>query len=160
MKKIGITVLVILLICGCTNRLDENQIIYDSYVEELKELKKTNTTKKIVDVDIELEKNTEDEITYRVTIDNPKVKMKEVEAFVYHNQKTDDIYPSVGIFDQKVNLISNLKESTEENAKGIVLVGYMKTKKEIEDFHPTFKIMILYNDENNERQKIYATKTL
>ncbi len=160
MKKIGIVLIVIILICGCTNRLDENQLIYNSYVEELKELKKTNTTKDIVDVDIELEKNSKDEITYRVTIDQPKEKMKQVEAFVYHDQKTEDIYPSIGIFDEKVNLVPNLKKESENNTEGIVLVGYIKTKKELEEFHPTFKVMILYNNKDNERQKIYFTKKM
>ncbi len=160
MKKIGIVLILIMIICGCTNRLDENQLIYNSYVEELKELKSTNTAKDIVDIDIKLEKSSNDEITYRVTIDNPKEKMKQVEAFVYHDQKTEDIYPSIGIFDEKVNLIPNLKEKDEKNTEGIVLVGYIKTKKEIEDFHPTMKVMILYNNQENERQKIYFTKKM
>lgn len=160
MKKIGIVLILIMIICGCTNRLDENQLIYNSYVEELKELKSTNTAKDIVDIDIKLEKSSNDEITYRVTIDNPKEKMKQVEAFVYHDQKTEDIYPSIGVFDEKVNLIPNLKEKDEKNTEGIVLVGYIKTKKEIEDFHPTMKVMILYNNQENERQKIYFTKKM
>lgn len=160
MKKIGIVLILIMIICGCTNRLDENQLIYNSYVEELKELKSTNTAKDIVDIDIKLEKSSNDEITYRVTIDNPKEKMKQVEAFVYHDQQTEDIYPSIGVFDEKVNLIPNLKEKDEKNTEGIVLVGYIKTKKEIEDFHPTMKVMILYNNQENERQKIYFTKKM
>ena len=160
MKKIGIVLILIMIICGCTNRLDENQLIYNSYVEELKELKSTNTAKDIVDIDIKLEKSSNDEITYRVTIDNPKEKMKQVEAFVYHDQQTEDIYSSIGVFDEKVNLIPNLKEKDEKNTEGIVLVGYIKTKKEIEDFHPTMKVMILYNNQENERQKIYFTKKM
>lgn len=158
MKKIVIVLSIILVICGCTNKLDEDQLIYNGYVEELKELPKTNTIDHLVDVDIELEKEKEDEITYRVTIDQPKEKMKEVEVFVYHNQKTEDIYPSLGVFDEKVNLIPNLKANKDDNVKGIVLVGYIKTKKKLEEFHPTIKVMISYNNEDNERQKIYYTK--
>lgn len=160
MKKIGITLIIILVICGCTNKLDEDQLIYNSYVEELRELSKIDTIDDLVNIDIELEKEKEDEITYRVTIDQPKEKMKQVEVFVYHNQKTEDIYPSIGVFDEKVNLIPNLKENKDDNVKGIVLVGYIKTKKKLEEFHPTIKVMISYNNEENERQKVYYTKKL
>ena len=71
-KKIIIGLITSALVCSCITLLDEDKLIYNSYVEELKELKKTNTSKEIVDVDIELEKSENNEITYRVTIDNPK----------------------------------------------------------------------------------------
>lgn len=160
MKKISVIIILLLITCGCTGKLDEDTITYHSYVEELSELKKTTTSKGIVDVAIELNRYSDDEITYSVVIDNPKEKMKNVEAIVYHDQETTDVYPSVGIYDKKLNLIPNLKKNTDKNVKGIVLVGYIKTKKNISKFHPTLKVMMIYYNSDNERQKIYYSKTL
>lgn len=160
MKKISVIIVLLLIMCGCTGRLDEDTITYHSYVEELSELKKTTTSKGIVDVAIELNRYSDDEITYSVVIDNPKEKMKNVEAIVYHDQETTDVYPSVGIYDKKLNLIPNLKKNEDKNVKGIVVVGYIKTKQNIEKFHPTLKVMMIYYNSDNERQKIYYSKTL
>lgn len=160
MKKISVIIVLLLILCGCTGKLDEDTITYHSYVEELSELKKTTTSKGIVDVSIELNQYSDDEITYSVVIDNPKEKMKNVEAIVYHDQETTDVYPSVGIYDKKLNLLPNLKKNEGKNVKGIVLVGYIKTRKNIKKFHPTLKVMIIYYNSENERQKIYYSKTL
>lgn len=159
-KKIIIGLITAALVYSCINLLDEDKLVYNSYVEELKELKKTNTAKEIVDVDIELEKSENNEITYRVTIDNPKEEMKDVEAIVYHNEETQDTYPSVGVFNEKVNLIPGLEENDNEDKEEVVLIGHIKTKELVENLDPTMKVMILYNNEDNERQKIYYTKTL
>lgn len=158
MKKVGLIIVIILILCGCTSKIDENQLVYNSYVEEMKELKEKTTSKEIVDVEIELEEEKNGEITYRVTIDHPKEEMKNIEAMVYHTEKTEDIYPTIGVFDKKLNLIPGLKKNEEDNVKGIVLGGYIKTRKSLEEFHPTFKVMILYNDHENERKKIYYIK--
>lgn len=159
MKKISIIILIVIVLCGCTGKLSENNLIYNSYIEELKELNNNTSSNNIVDIDIELEKNTDDEMTYRITIDNPKVKLRQVEAIAYHEIKTDDVFPSIGVFDEKLNLIPGLEKNDGKNVKGMILVGYIKTKKELKDFHPTIKVMLLYNNEDNERQKIYYTKT-
>lgn len=160
MKKISIIIVLLLITSGCAGALDEDTITYHSYVEELSELKKTTTSKGIVDISIELNQYTNDEITYSVVIDNPKEKMKNMEAIVYHDQETTDVYPSVGIYDKKLNLLPNLKKNEDKNVKGVVLVGYIKTKKKMETFHPTLKVMIIYYNSENERQKIYYSKTL
>lgn len=158
MKKVGLMTIILLILCGCTSKMDENQLVYNSYVEEMKELKEKTTSKDVVDVEIDLEEEKKGEITYRVTIDHPKKDMKNIEAMVYHTEKTEDIYPTIGVFDKKLNLIPDLKQNEEENVKGIVLGGYIKTKKSLEEFHPTFKVVILYNDHENERKKIYYIK--
>ena len=160
MKKIALLLMILFLITGCQYQLSENEIIYKGYVEELKELKNGADVSKIVDLDIKLDKLTEDEITYSVVIDNPKVKMRKVEAIVYHDQKTEDVFPSIGVFDKKLSLIPNLKKNNGDQVKGIALVGYIKSKKEVSDLHPTIKVLILYNNEDNERQKISYIKKL
>lgn len=159
MKKTGLVCLIILLLSGCVGQLDEDNIIYHSYIEEMKELKKVTTSKDVVNVSIELDRHTDDEITYSVVIDNPKESMKNIEAIVYHDQKTADVFPSVGIYDQKLNLIPEQKHD-EKNVKGIVLVGYIATTKPIEQFHPTIQVMIVYSNPENERKKIYYSQTL
>lgn len=160
MKKIGVIIIVtIIILCGCTGKISEDSMIYKGYVEELKELDNVTTSEGIVDINIELEKNAVDEITYRITIDDPKIKMRQIEAIAYHNFKTEAVFPSIGVYDEKLNLVPGLKKNDRKNVKGLVLIGYIKTDKSIRNFHPTIKVMMLYNDKYNERQKIYYTKT-
>lgn len=160
-RKYIIILFSLLILVGCSKIIDENKMIYDGYVTELKELKEvadSDSYKDLIDIDVKLTKNSDDEITYSVVIDNPKVKMKKVEVLIYHDKKTEDVYPSIGIFDEKKNLIPGLKKNTDTDVKGMVFVGYIKTKQEVEEINLTIKGMIAYNDENNERQKIYFIK--
>lgn len=134
MKKIIIIVLLVFSLFGCTKK-DIHQTEYQDWYQELQQVSKSDE-----DLPFELEANIEElvngEYMYHVIIDNVKESVENIRAMVIHDMKTEDIFPSIGIFDDPVSL---LKEDGS-SAKGIALVGYFnKTNEEI-----TLKIKVEY----------------
>ncbi len=132
MKKI-LLVLCILLV-GCSK-----PTIYDTYVKNLKE---NNNISADIPFDIEfyIDNVNENRIIYQVIIDNPQIETDNVTALVIHDGKTNDIFPSVGIVDEPIDL--NID-------KGIILLGYIDQTSDI-----NFKVLI----ETNNQQYIYEYK--
>ena len=125
MKKL---LILLILLVGCSK-----SNVYDMYVSELKE--NSNISENIpFDIDFYIDNVNEERIIYQVIIDNPKVEATSVKALVIHDVKTDDIFPSVGLVDDPINL-------NEE--KGIILIGYVNKTKDI-----NFKVLI--ENENNK----------
>ena len=132
MKKI-LLVLVILLV-GCSK-----PSIYDIYVKNLKENNNISTDIPF-DIEFYIDNVNENRIIYQVIIDNPQIKTDSVTALVIHDGETNDIFPSIGIVDDKVDL--NID-------KGIILLGYVNQTSDI-----NFKVLI----ETNNQQYIYEYK--
>lgn len=119
MKKIFILLLV--LLTGCSNN------VYDNYVKELKEA--NNTTEIPFDINFYIDEVNEDRLIYQVIIDNFNSDLTDVKALVIHDVNTNDIFPSVGIVDESIDI--------NENNKGIILVGYVDKKDKI-----NFKVLV------------------
>ena len=107
------------------------------------------------DITISLDKITETEIVYNAIVDNPKEKITNVVALVINDQETSKMYPSIGIFDEKIKLIPSNSEKKDDNVKGIALVGYIPFDKTIEEFSGTFKVLVEFVNLKGEKQKVY-----
>ena len=130
MKK-SIIFLVFFLI-GCTN-IEEAK--YNIYIKRINEIKEYN---EVVDYNLELfHFDHEGTLIYQVIIDEVSVNMENIEMIVTHNHNTTDMFPSIGIFDEKPNLKIN------NSPKGINLVGYIEN---YDQNNVTFKIMVKYNN--------------
>lgn len=146
-----IIILMLLFVTGCENK-EKN--IYDNYINELKNVD-TNSEYIPFDISISYEKLIDEEVTYRVIIDNPKEEIRNIETIVIHDYKTDDIFPSSGIFDEKYNLIPNVIDKDSNDIKGIILTGYIPFDKDINEFDAEFKVLIKYTDSKGIINKIY-----
>lgn len=139
----------ILLVCGCSNdELSDETKTYNKYLNEIKKVSKTSENIPF-DVSTEYDRVNEKEIRYQVIIDNVKEDMFDIEAIAYHDKKTDDVFPSIGIFDDKEKLEVGKKPS------GIILVGYIKYDGDISDFKCKIKVLIKYKDSNKKDNKVY-----
>ena len=118
MKKL--LVLLCFLLVGCSNST------YDNYVKELKNSEASSEIP--FDIEFNIDNVNENRIIYQVIIDNPKVDASNVKALVIHDAKTEDIFPSVGIVDETINL---------NEQKGIILMGYINKTEDI-----NFKVLI------------------
>lgn len=141
-------IIAILIIVGCDNNKVTNEYkIYEKYIDELE-----NTTNFIeqnnYDLEIEIEQINEKESMYVLTLDNVKTDMYEIEVIVIHNKNTEDIYPSSGIYEEKIDISKN-----DEEVKGIQLIGFIENTENIE-----FKTLIKYKDSNGESKKDYYIK--
>lgn len=159
MKKLLVVISLLILITGCSNEveieidnnLEDNKVAYLDIKDNLSKQEKFNTLEDIpCDVKVSIDRINEEEISYRIIMDNPKSNMHDIEALLIHNNFTEDIFPSIGIFDDKQSLLVN-----NEDVKGISLVGYIETIKEIEELDLELRLWLKYKDDNNEEKEVY-----
>jgi len=147
MKKILLLIPVFLLLIGCTNKVEEEKYAYLEYKNNLENQEDfTNDEGLDFNTHFNLIREDEEKIIYNITIDNPKINMYNIKALLIHDYVTEDIFPSVGIFDEPLELSAN-----SENK--IVLEGTIQTLEDIKDTR--FKLYIEYNDDAGNENKIY-----
>lgn len=112
----------------------------------------TNNNDINFDINISFDKIDEDEISYRAIIDNPKENMHDIKALLVCEYSGDDIFPSIGIFDDEIDLLLNSDE-----VRGFSLVGYINTTEESTDLK--IRLYLEYKDDNNILKKIYYSST-
>lgn len=155
-KKI-LFIIISFMLVGCTKGESIEKNIYDSYIEIVNSKKDSDYIP--FNVSVYVDKLTDDEVMYRLIIDSPKESLYEVEALVIHDKDTEDIFPSSGIFDTKYNLLKDEVDKDKNNVRGIILIGYIKYKGDIDKINTTFKVLVKYRDNNNkEHVIIYSTK--
>ena len=148
-------ILTLILITGCENSEEENKNEYLAMKSDLLENDNFQETDNInCDITVSIDRINEEEVSYRVIIDNPKENMYNIKAMVVHNYYTEDIFPSLGLFDDQENLIIG-----DNNVKGIELVGYIKTTKDIDKLNLELKVWIEYTDDNGKTKDIYYKTT-
>lgn len=149
MKKVILLLISILVLTGCTsNDLSKEKEIYLKYIKDLRTINKS--TKDIpFDIEVKYDKLTNDEVRYQVIIDNVKENIYDIEAITIHNKETDDVFPSIGIFDEKQNLEKNKKPS------GVILVGYINYQGDVKDFKCNIKLLVKYKTNNEKKHKVY-----
>lgn len=146
MKKILILVSLFLLV-GCTNKVEEDKYAYLEYKNNLEEQKDFVSQESLeFNTYFNLVRETEEKVTYSLVIDNPKFNMKNVKALLIHDFITEDVFPSVGIFDEPVTLH---KDSNDK----IVLEGSIQTIDDISD--TKFKLYLEYVDDDGLENSIY-----
>lgn len=157
MKKL-IMLLFAVFIVGCSsvkietdNKIVEEKQDYLAIKDELNSVDKYISDENLpCDIKISLDRINKEEISYRAIIDNPKTDMYNIKALLIHDYFTEDIFPSIGIFDETENLIVG-----NEEVRGISLVGYIETTNDIEELDLNVKLYIEYSDSEGNIQKIY-----
>lgn len=149
MKKIIVVLISILFLTGCTsNNVSKEKDLYLRYVNKLNNINKTSKNIPF-DVEIRYDKILDHEIRYQVIIDNAKEDVHDIVAVAIHNKETNDVFPSIGIFDEKQDLLVNKKPS------GIILVGYIDYVGKVEDFKCKIKLLVKYKTNNEKKYTVY-----
>lgn len=147
MKKL-ILFLPIILLIGCTNTVEENKYSYLEYKSELQKEDNLNVNDNVdFNIFFNIIRENNEIVNYSVTITNPIIDMKMVKALLIHDYMQDDVFPSVGIFDDPINLE---KDSTNK----IVLQGKIQTTDDISNVN--FKLYLEYIDDDGNINKIYS----
>lgn len=156
MKRSIIVALISFTLIGCSqDAISLEKDDYLVYKEDLLEQKEFTDIEDInFDLNISVDRINEEEVSYRAIIDNPKENMHDIKALVIHDYFTDEVFPSIGIFDEKIDLIVDNQE-----VKGINLVGYIKTTKDIEELDLNIKVYLEYTNDSGELIKIYYKTT-
>jgi len=141
MKKVLVIILTTILLIGCSNKETKQMKIYDDYIEYLESVDKSSKDIPF-NVEISVNKITDGLMSYKALIDKEDLTMNDIEAILIHDKKSENAFPSIGIFEDKISLDKN---STE---KGVKLNGYIEEQEEVE-----FKLLIKYKDENKKEKK-------
>ena len=80
--------------------------------------------------------------------------MHNIKAMVVHNYNNEDIFPSIGVFDETRELLT-----TSENNASIKLNGEIKTSKNISKLNLKLKVWIEYTNNDGEKKDIYYKTT-
>ncbi len=145
MKKIFL--ILIIFIVACSN----NEAKYYQIINELKGVEHSSDNIPFT-IDISVEPITNDELVYHIIIDEPIMNVKDLSVIAIHDVETKNIYPSIGILDDKIKMLSTT-DSNKESVKGVALVGYLPKDDELSSIN--FKIMINYEDDENNKNNIY-----
>lgn len=155
MKKFLLIILIFFL-TGCTNN---EETIKNEYIAMKSNLLSANiineTSENLpLDIMINLDRNNEELITYDVILNNPKENMYDIKAIVVHNYYSEEIFPSIGVFDTVQNLLTNTEERQE-----IKLTGTIETTKNISSMNLEIKLWLQYKNDSGEKKEIYYKTT-
>lgn len=143
MKKLYLLIILLLLV-GCSTKEEDNKYAYLEYKSDLEEREEFDA-KEELDFKFLFNIEKEEELTkYSLIINEPKINMYNIKALLIHDGSTDDVYPTAGIFDKPLSLLTGIDNE-------IKLEG--TTINNIDDI--SFKLYIEYTDENNNEYKVY-----
>ena len=155
MKKFLLIILIFFL-TGCTNN---EETIKNEYIAMKSNLLSANIINETeanlpLDIIININRDNEEHITYDVILNNPKENMHNIKAIVVHNYYSEEIFPSVGVFDTVQNLLINNEENKE-----IKLTGTIETTKNISNMNLEIKLWLQYKNDLGEIKEIYYKTT-
>ncbi|MEG2458081.1 MAG: hypothetical protein RSB41_04240 [Bacilli bacterium] len=143
MKKniwILLLLLPIVFLSGCEKKQTKEDKLYKEYVSKAVQVKSSSALP--FNVELKLEKSSEEEVSYTLIIDKPVSSIKDIKAVLVNTYSDKDAYPSIGIYDKTPSLIPNEYDESKNHMKGIILGGYLKYKEDIKDLKVTFKAVI------------------
>lgn len=156
-KQIIIIIISMLLLIGCTtNSYKEEKELYNHFINDLMKAKLEDFSDDLpFNLNVYFDKVSDSEITYRIIIDEPKIIMNNIKVIAIHDQKTNDIFPTIGIFDQPLNLIPGDIDLTLNKVGGIILVGYIPYQGKLEDFKCNIKVLLEFEDESSHLNRLF-----
>ena len=154
MKKFLLIILIIIL-TGCTNNEENTKNEYIAMKSNLikEEIISYSADELPIEVTTNLDRINEEEISYKVTLTNPKENMHNIKAMIVHNHYSEEIFPSIGVFDETKELLSSDKNNE------IQLTGTIKTTENISKMNLEIKLWLQYTDDSGEKKEIYYKTT-
>lgn len=154
-KTLLLLVLLLIILSGCKNKEEDEKSEYLAMKSELLENEEfTNSEDINCDITFTLDRVDDEKIFYSVVLKNPKENMNDIKAIVVHNYYTEEIFPTVGLFDKKASLIVDSPNESE-----LELSGTIETTDDIDDIDLELKVFIEYIDDSGNTKDIYYKTT-
>ena len=144
----------LLILTGCEN---EEETIKNKYIAMKNQTCDENNYQNEelpLEIITTIERIDEEAINYNVVIKEPRENMHDVKAMVVHNYYNEDVFPSIGVFDEPKDLLINNDETSE-----LILKDTIKTTKNISKLDLELKIWIQYINDNGEKKDLYYKTT-
>lgn len=153
MIKRLLLLLLMFSLMGCSTKEEDDKSEYIAIKSHLlEESKYTEADDLPLDIVVNIDRMDEEVVDYSVVFSNPKEDMYDIEAMVVHNYYNEDLFPTIGLFDKKGELLSD-----DENT--IELKDTIKTNKNLSAIDLELKIYIKYKDKDGELKEIYYKTT-
>lgn len=153
MKRVLLIFVMLIFIVGCNNKEEKEKNEYLEMKSKVLEKKKFSSSSDIdFDIVVDIDKKTDEEVSYKVIISNPKEDMRDIKAIIVHNYFNEDKFLTIGIFDKTRTLL-------KDSGKKIVLSDTIETSDDIKDLELKLKMMIKYTNDKNEKKIIYYKTT-
>ena len=155
LKKLITILLIFILMTGCKQEtMDQEEkneyLAYKSDLVDRTEFSKNDDLP--CDITISIDRVNDESVSYTTVISNPKENMNNIKMMIVHNYFTEEVFPTVGVFDKDRSL-------TVSDTSNITLVGYIDTTKDIKKLDLELKIWIEYKTEDGEVKDIYYKTT-
>ena len=144
-----------LLFTGCSKETvdQEEKSEYLAYKSELVQNEEFLSSEDLnCDITVTVERVNDEIISYTTVVSNPREDMNSIKMMVVHNYFTEDVFPTVGVFEEGKDLLVGGDDK-------ITLVGYIDTEKDIQELELELKIWIEYLDKDGNVQDIYYKTT-
>ena len=100
--------LMLVLLMGCDNHKEEVKNDYLSMKSDLLKVTDFSSLEDInCDVSVFIDRIDDERVSYEMIVENPREDMNNVRALLIHNYYTEQLFPSVGIFEDAVSLKTN-----------------------------------------------------
>ena len=149
MRKICCLILILFLFTGCENQEEQEKNDYIAYKNNLLSTKEYSKDLPL-DIIIDIEREDEQTIAYKVTLTNPKENMHKIKAMVVNNYSNEAVFPTIGLFDDKEELRPGNKDLNE-----LELTGTIESTKNISSLKLNLKVWIEYQNDNGEKKEVY-----
>lgn len=149
MRKICCLILILVLFAGCENQEEQEKNDYIAYKNNLLSTKEYSKDLPL-DIIIDIEREDEQTIDYKVTLTNPKENMHKIKAMVVNNYSNEAVFPTIGLFDDKEELLPGNKDFNE-----VELEGTIESTKNISSLKLNLKVWIEYQSDTGEKKEVY-----
>ena len=149
MRKICCLILILFLFAGCENQEEQEKNDYIAYKNNLLSTKEYSKDLPL-DIIIDIEREDEQTIDYKVTLINPKENMHKIKAMVVNNYSNEAVFPTIGLFDDKEELLPGNKDFNE-----VELEGTIESTKNISSLKLKLKVWIEYQSDTGEKKEVY-----
>ena len=153
-KKVVLLLVCLLLVSGCSTQEEDIKNEYIALKNEMLNEKNYVSMSLPVDIITTVERIDEEDVNYKTVITNPKENMHDVKVILLHNYYSEDVFPSIGIFNESEELLMGSEVESE-----LVLEDTIKTTKNISKLGLELKLLIEYTDDNGEIKDIYYKTT-
>lgn len=154
MKKIFILLFSLILITGCENEEEATKNEYIAMKNQTFDESNYKEDSLPVEIVTTIERIDEEAVNYKTIITNPTENMHNVKVLLVHNYYNEDIFPSIGVFDEPQELLVDNEDKNE-----LVLKDTIKTTTNISKLNLELKMLIEYTDDSGEKKDIYYKTT-
>ena len=105
-----------------------------------------------LDIMFDVDRIDEENVKLKIIFSNPSENMREIRAMAIHNYYEEELFPTIGVFDEKKEL---LLDSDNE----LVLKSNIKTTKNVSKLDLQFNVWFEYKNDSGELKEIFYKTT-